>query len=297
MIPCNRTTARALLVCLLVLCLGPGGLHAIGIKLKSGEYFVAELLEDRIDAFEVRFAGRRYRIPVDAIQKVEMEKTAPDTVLDLTLEDGSRIRGVLLGVEGETLRLRTAAGEARLQLAQIDRREEGPEPMQAPPEDFLMGRQNQDGVSSASGYGSLGLFLYGGGVFGELSDTHQTAGGAGIVWEPYFASFAPGGLGVRMDYLALPNRLPIEIGSAFLTLYFYFPSYSFYFDFGGGGSIIRYIRSRTAETSPSATLGFGWRSQGGESFYFKAGVRGQYMQSRFGGMGHAGLEFAGVFKL
>lgn len=271
----------------------PAALWPIGIALKSGEYFVADLVEDQIDAFLVRYEGRLYLIPVGEIARVQMNKREPDTIVRLKRTDGTVLEGPLVDLRGDVLTIRTPDGESEVKQDEIAERSERRETMLPPPERLVYRAPADRPVGPRDA--SIGVFAYGGGNLGEFRDTHSSIGGAGLFWEPAFAAFAPGGLGLRLDYLAFPNRLPIEVGSAFLMLYFYFPEYSLYFDFGAGGSLIRYVRSRTQESGPAASLGLGWRGRG-ERFYLKAGLRGQYARSRYGNVAHAGVEFAAVLR-
>ncbi len=280
---------------LTLLLLWPVSLLPIGIALKSGEYFVADLIEDKIDAFLVRYEDRLYRIPVEAIARIEMFKSRPDTVLRLRLEDGTVLSGPVVRIQGDRMTLRTAAGEEDVLMTRIAERGESPEKMDSPPDVFLVPPEKAaTEVAVPDPRGQVGVFVYGGGNLGEFSDTHRSIGGGGLFWEPAIATFGPGRFGLRLAYLGLPNRLPIEIGSSFLTLNFSLPGYALYFDLGLGGALVRYIRSGTQESGPAAGLGFGYQSAPAGDLVFRAGLRGEYVRSRFGAITHAGLEISGV---
>jgi hypothetical protein len=238
------------------------------IVLRSGDTYIAEITESNEKKIIMKWKGRLYEIPRSEILKIDNTKKGNELYFKydtFDLFDGSQIKGVIVNQTEKEIVIKTEIG-----LLTIDRlkliNQNKPLPSKYDLNDSV---RNQAFFGFGSSLGSINL----------PSNESTTYSGLSLFYEPAFLVINNNlRIGVKIDYLN--TRIP---NFQFLNNVVYL-NYTlkkselliFYFNIGGGGSL---IFSRNKEDSGTQTgftpVGYveiGWSGLKYENIEFRIGL-------------------------
>lgn len=289
----NYTIVRNRLLFLIFILSFSSPLYTAEVFLKNGDAFLVESVTEREGNVFLTWKDRKYRIPKEDIQRIDPQKTGPDTSYvysSVKLKDGTVLKGILVERKNDLLVLKTDLGFVELESSRIV--SISPETVSdlkpELPESYLEESKASSGIWKAGVTGAANV------SFGPWSNSFpQLFDGGGFVER---ASKRPGEFfGFRSAYAyGKSSEGQLSIWSQNIYYGKSFGPSSPYILFGIGASSVSWSKEDRSKsgTDPNLLLEFGWNWDRPGNSVFRIGLQSQCTFESGSNLCTGGLRFS-----